>query len=93
MVQFCGQAVSGVQEPASPISGSKLISKLIVCRFQVHEQARDERPRSVRPYDHHECRHLSLLPERGMVQISILPSIFFLLLIWVSFFLYPPSHC
>uniref|UniRef100_A0A8B9VBE3 Glia maturation factor beta n=1 Tax=Anas zonorhyncha TaxID=75864 RepID=A0A8B9VBE3_9AVES len=59
----------------------------------VHEQACDERPRSVRPYDHHECRHLSLLPERGMVQISILPSIFFLLLIWVSFFLYPPSHC
>lgn len=53
--------------------------------FQVHEQTRDERPRALRSYDHHECRYFSLLPERRMVQISILPSIFFLLPIWVSF--------
>lgn len=53
--------------------------------FQVHEQTRDERPGALRSYDHHECRYFSLLPERRMVQISILPSIFFLLPIWVSF--------
>lgn len=50
--------------------------------FQVHEQTCDEWPRALRSYDHHECRYFSLLPERRMVQISILPSIFFLLLIW-----------
>lgn len=79
--QFWYSVVGGGQDPRFP-----WLSPHTACAsFQVHEQTRDERPRALRSYDHHECRYFSLLPERRMVQISILPSIFFLLPIWVSF--------
>lgn len=98
LVEFSGRGwfrvwVLVLCEGQDPVFPGTVPTKLTLCRFQVHEQTRDERPWAVRSHNHHECRYFSLLPERRMVQISILPSILFLLPIWVSFyFLCLPSH-
>lgn len=47
--------------------------------LQVHEQARDELPRTLRPHHHHERRHPGLLSEGRLVQTGLLPPVLLLL--------------
>lgn len=50
-----------------------------ISHLEVHEQTGDERPWTLRPDDHHERGHPSLLSEGRVVQASFLPSSLFLL--------------
>ena len=47
--------------------------------LQVHESAGDERPRAVRPDEHHERGHAEQVPAGGMDQARILPPLILLL--------------
>ena len=46
---------------------------------QVHESAGDERPRAVRPDEHHERGHAEQVPAGGMDQARVLPTLILLL--------------
>ena len=47
--------------------------------LQVHESAGDERPRAVRPDEHHERGHAEQVPAGGMDQARVLPTLILLL--------------
>lgn len=62
--------------PPTPTPRGRGWSELVL---QVHEQARDELPRTLRPHHHHERRHPGLLSEGRLVQTGLLPPVLLLL--------------